>query len=122
MNTSLGEINNRYIESYKRRVNEKEDPIETEEEWESRKKDLEKEHERELTEMLPSEDTFYQFELAFKCLEVLGDMFGQKQKITQQNFEEAAWPKVKQELARILISNGCDLGTLFLPPNLKEEL
>lgn len=119
-NEKINEITTRYSEEGERLVDKNESPTESEEEWKARREELGKKQEKELEEILPDEDDFYQFELAFKACEVLEDMFGQKGKVTQENFDNANWPKIKMELAKLLISNGCDMGMVFLPPKLTE--
>lgn len=67
--------------------------------------------------VIPEDKESVVMEMAYKCLGVLADQFGQSAKVTPANFEAAKnYNKVKLQLAKFLINNECEIGVLFLPP------
>jgi hypothetical protein len=87
---------------------------ESDEDFSARSKKRLEDKEREIKEAIP-DDSFVSM-LAFHCLKGLGELFNQGHKVTEANFEKANYSKVKTLLAKLLISNECNLGSVFLPP------
>jgi predicted phage gp36 major capsid-like protein len=70
------------------------------------------------------EDYYWLQELAFRLLKVLASVPGVNQvaKVTKENFDEAPWEPMKEELAKLLYTHGLEgVGSSFLPPKLTED-
>lgn len=94
----------------------KQDKDETDEEWEARITPILEEREAAIEALIPEDTESFKMKLAFECLKVLGQEFGQAGKVTPANFDQASWDKTKLLLAKFLINNECELGMVFLPP------
>lgn len=84
--------------------------------YEERVKPFLAERKAKLDAITPEDKESYVMTLAFNCLKVIADKFGQGAKVTQSSFEAASWPKVKLALAKFLLTNEINTGKIFLPP------
>lgn len=94
---------------------------ETEEKFTKRSEKLIKEYNAKVETLFPEENDYFVMDLAFRCLGVIGAMVKQESKVTMENFDNAPWTKVKALLARFLVTHGCPMGALFLPPRLSDQ-
>ena len=106
-------IGRKYEPEYERKEEE------SDEEYSTRCQEITDRLDKEVKELVPTDVEPYIFEMAFRCLQALGEEFGQSQKVTRENFDAAIFPKLRLELAKFLLTNECDqVGSLFLPKKL----
>ena len=94
---------------------------EDEEKFAKRSEKLIKDYNGKVEALFPEDNDYFVMDLAFRCLKVIGAMVGQEMKVTPENFDNAPWTKVKSILARFLVTHGCPMGALFLPPRLSDQ-